>query len=108
MVVHPSHSENLGGAAESLMLGVPTIASNVGGFPDIVIPGATGYLTNVASASSIAEAIETIIANPQEAKSMAKYGQEYLRDLLDAKKTSRDVYGFYRQILDIFNLTGMA
>lgn len=108
MVVHPSHSENLGGAAESLMLGVPTIASNVGGFPDIVIPGATGYLTNVASASSIAEAIETIIANPQEAKSMAKYGQEYLRDLLDAKKTSRDVYWFYRQILDIFNLTGMA
>lgn len=103
MVVHPSHSENLGGAAESLMLGVPTIASNVGGFPDIVIPGKTGYLTDVASPSSIASAIEKVIANPVEARSMAKHGQEYLRNLLDAKKTSKDVYGFYRQILKVFN-----
>ena len=76
---------------------------NVGGFPDIVIPGKTGYLTDVASPSSIASAIEKVIANPVEARSMAKHGQEYLRNLLDAKKTSKDVYGFYRQILKVFN-----
>lgn len=103
MVVHPSHSENLGGAAESLMLAVPTIASNVGGFPDIVIPGETGYLTKPADPYSIADAIETVIANPDEAKRLAENGKAYLHDLLNSKKTSRDVYGFYRQIKERFD-----
>src|SRR5690606_19765540 len=49
LVMHPSYSENLGGAAESLLLEVPTIATRVGGFPDVVIDGETGYLVNVAS-----------------------------------------------------------
>lgn len=102
MAVHPSHSENLGGAGESLMLAIPTIASNVGGFPDIVIPGKTGYLTKPSDPLSIADAIEKVIANPDEAKRMAEYGKSYLHDLLDAKKTSKDVYDYYRIIKERF------
>lgn len=103
MVVHPSHSENLGGAGESLMLAVPTIASKVGGFPDIVIPGKTGYLTKPFDPESIAEAIETVIANPEEAKRLAENGKAYVHDKLGAKKTSKDVYDFYRQIKERFD-----
>ncbi len=103
MVVHPSHSENLGGAAESLMLAVPTIASNVGGFPDIVIPGKTGYLSEPHNPTSIANAIEQVIANPTKAKEMAMYGQTFLRNLLNSKKTSKDVYDFYRLIKEQFD-----
>lgn len=99
MVVHPSHSENLGGAAESLLLGIPTIATDVGGFPDIVIPGKTGYLVKADDPYSIANAIERVIARPEEAKAMAEYGRKYLRNLLDSKKTSADVYDFYRQLI---------
>jgi len=104
MVVHPSHSENLGGAGESLMLAIPTIASRVGGFPDIVIPGKTGYLTNPADPISIADAIERVIANPNEAKCLAENGKAYLHILLDAKKTSKDIYDFYRVIKTRFNI----
>lgn len=84
------------------MLAVPTIASNVGGFPDIVIPGKTGYLSQPYDPSSIAKAIENVIANPKEAKEMAEYGKIYLHDLLNAKKTSKDVYDFYRLIKSRF------
>lgn len=103
MVVHPSHSENLGGAGESLVLGIPTIASNVGGFPDIVIPGKTGYLVQPSNPIEIANAIETIIANPKEAALMAQRGKIAVREILDAKNTSRNVYNFYRKILERFN-----
>lgn len=103
MVVHPSHSENLGGAGESLVLGIPTIASNVGGFPDIVIPGKTGYLVQPSNPIEIANAIETIIANPIEAALMAQRGKIAVREILDAKNTSRNVYNFYRKILERFN-----
>lgn len=103
MVVHPSHSENLGGAGESLVLGIPTIASNVGGFPDIVIPGKTGYLVQPSNPIEIANAIETIIANPIEAALMAQRGKIAVREILDAKNTSRNVYNFYRKIIERYN-----
>lgn len=103
MVVHPSHSENLGGAGESLALGIPTIASNVGGFPDIVIPGKTGYLVQPSNPIEIANAIESIIANPIEAALIAQRGKIAVREILDAKNTSRNVYNFYRKILERFN-----
>lgn len=103
MVVHPSHSENLGGAAESLMLAVPTISSNVGGFPDIVIPGQTGYLVPPFAPIEIAKAIETVISNPGEARRLAENGRNMLHTLLDSRKTSRDVYDFYRLIKERFD-----
>lgn len=103
MVVHPSHSENLGGAGESLQLAVPTIATNVGGFPDIVIPGKTGYLVPPFSPRSIADAIEQNIANPEEGRKFAKQGKELLHEMLSAKTTSKDVHKFYRLIKERFD-----
>ena len=44
LVIHPSHSENVGGAVESLLLARPTITTNIGGFPDLIKDGVTGYL----------------------------------------------------------------
>ena len=99
MVVHPSHSENLGGAAESLCLGIPTIATTVGGFPDIVIPNKTGYLVPPFSPQKIAEAVEYVIAHPEKTRQMAEEGQIYVNKILDAKKTSKDVFSFYREII---------
>lgn len=99
MVVHPSHTENLGGAGESLYLAVPTIATQVGGFPDIVIPEKTGYLVPPSSPHAIADAIEEVITYPQKAKYMALRGQSYVYELLNAKNTSKAVYDFYREMI---------
>ena len=70
LVVHPSHSENLGGAAESLSMGIPTIATNVGGFPDIVKDGITGYLVPPSNPEALAKAIERMIVNPEKTHEM--------------------------------------
>ena len=45
--IAPSTTENLGSAAEASAMGVPTIASRTGGFPEIVIPGYSGWLADV-------------------------------------------------------------
>lgn len=100
MVVHPSHSENLGGAAESLCLGIPTIATSVGGFPDIVIPEKTGFLVPPYSPKAIADAIEQVIYHPDKAKLLAHNGQAYVKEMLNSKNTSKAVFSFYREILD--------
>lgn len=104
-VVHPSHSENLGGAGESLLLGVPTIASNVGGFPDIVLPNETGLLVPPKSPEAIAEAIEYMFTHREDAERMAQNGKKYVTDLLDVKNTSNKVLEFYNLIISHYNAT---
>lgn len=99
VVVHPSHSENLGGAAESLLMAVPTIATDIGGFPDIVKPGITGWLVPKENPKALAEAILEALSNPQHASNMAQEGAKQLKQTLDVKKTSKDVFDFYKKIL---------
>lgn len=99
IVVHPSHSENLGGAAESLMLGVPTISSDVGGFPDIVIPGETGCLVEAKNSADLAEKIEWAVENLDEMKAMAKTGQQKVSQLLKLENTAKTVYDIYNSIV---------
>lgn len=99
VVVHPSHSENLGGAAESLLMAVPTIATDIGGFPDIVKPGITGWLVPKENPKALAEAILEALSNPQHAYSMAQEGAKQLKQTLDVRKTSKDVFDFYKKIL---------
>ncbi len=99
VAVHPSHSENLGGAAESLALGVPTIATNVGGFPDIVIDDVTGQLVPVKDPIALADAIAKALDNPVEARVKADRGAALARSVLDVTNTGRAVYDFYRRLL---------
>ena len=100
LVVHPSHSENLGGAAESLMLAVPTISSDVGGFPDIVIPGETGCLVKAKDPDGLAEKIMWALEHQSEMLTMAKNGQRVVTELLDLKNTAAKVYEVYSKILN--------
>ena len=55
--VVPSISENCGGAVEPMAVGVPVIASQVGGLPELVIPGVTGLCFPVGDAEGLTETI---------------------------------------------------
>ena len=95
VVVHPSHSENVGGAAESLLLAVPTISTNVGGFPDVVIPGETGWLVPPRSPSHLAAALHDALADPARAHALAASGQRHVRHLFDVRRTAREISAIY-------------
>lgn len=99
VAVHPSHSENVGGAVESLLLAVPTIASNVGGFPDLVQPGRTGWLVPPRQPAQLAETIREALTNPETASQLASRGQTLARQLFDVRETARQVDGIYHSVL---------
>ena len=100
IAVHPSHSENLGGAAESLAAGVPTIATNIGGFPDIVINDKTGYLCEPKNPDSLAKEIEKMIVDKDKTLQMAKEGKKMVKDLLDINNTATRVLEIYKMMLE--------
>ena len=99
VAVHPSHSENVGGTVESLLLAVPTIATNVGGHPDLVRHGETGWLVPPKNPARLAETISTALQNPVPLRQMASRGQMLARQLFDVKITAQQVFEIYSTIL---------
>ncbi len=99
VVAHPSHSENVGGAAESQLLAVPTVASDVGGFPDLVIPGKTGWLVPSKRPDLLAGALMEALDDPAHAGALAAAGQKLARELFDIRRTARDITAIYETIL---------
>jgi glycosyltransferase involved in cell wall biosynthesis len=97
--VHPSHSENVGGAVESLLSGVPTITSDVGGFPDLVIPGRTGRLVPPRDPESLAAAILETLSNRAAAWELARRGREKAAAMFDSRFTTRQIKEIYHHVL---------
>jgi len=100
IAVHPSHSENVGGACESLLLGVPTIATNVGGLPDVVIPEKTGWLVPPKNPERLSLAILQVLSNLSHARQLALNGQVYVREIMDVKRNAFEVLQIYERILE--------
>jgi glycosyltransferase involved in cell wall biosynthesis len=99
IAVHPSHSENVGGAGESLLLAAPTIATNVGGLPDAVIPNQTGWLAPPRDPEALAQAIADALENPERAHQMARAGQQLMREMVDVRRNALEVLSAYEAIL---------
>lgn len=99
IAVHPSHSENVGGAVESLLMNIPTITSNVGGFPDLIKHKETGLLVQAKNPSDLAKKILYYLNNPEVAQKNSKKGSEYTRYLFDVKRTAKEVKNVYQKIL---------
>src|SRR5690606_11578643 len=99
VAVHPSHSENVGGAGESLLMRIPTITSNVGGFPDLVIDDTTGWLVSPRNPPELAEAILRVLADPLRAETCAINGQKLAQELLDVRTTAKEISEIYEKVL---------
>ncbi|PMO59958.1 hypothetical protein BCT06_13690 [Vibrio breoganii] len=95
---HPSHSENIGGAVESMLCSVPTMTSNVGGFPDIVIDGKTGWLFESKNPNSLLECLENVYSLDDRSAYAIK-GKLLATNLLNVQVNAKDLHGFYRRIL---------
>jgi len=80
-------------------MAVPTIATNVGGFPDLVINGKTGWLVEPHNPPQLAKTILEVINNAQ-AQEITLAGQQLTRELFDVKRTAQEVLDIYDTILE--------
>jgi len=67
--VRPSLSEGLGNAfLEAMAVGLPTVGTSVGGIPDFLKDGETGWFCEVKNLQSVTEKINYILAEENQAK----------------------------------------
>lgn len=98
LAVVPSHSENCGGAVEPLLSGVPVVATDVGGLPDLIRDGKTGWLVPPRNPVALAHSIVEVLRNKPEAKRRASAGMSLARKLFDVQRTAHDVVDTYNGI----------
>jgi glycosyltransferase involved in cell wall biosynthesis len=98
LAVVASHSENVGGAVEPLLSGVPVVSTNVGGLPDLVQPGRTGRLVSPRDPQGLAEAIVWSMQNRAESRRLALEGQNLAKRLFNVETTAREVAEIYSRI----------
>jgi glycosyltransferase involved in cell wall biosynthesis len=99
LAVHPSHSENVGGAVESMYAQVSTLTSDVGGFPDLVKDGETGFMAPAKSPIELAKKIIEAIDNPEERKERIARGLEKVTQVMNVEHNAKQVNDFYIDVL---------
>lgn len=84
--VLPSLNEGLGIVLlEAQSMGVPIVATKVGGIPEAVRDGETGMLVPPKNSPAIAQAIVYLLSNPQKRKQFGESGKKWIAELVDGK-----------------------
>jgi len=84
---------------EALAAGVPVVATAVGGVPDVVVEGETGYLVEAGDVEGMAEAIIELLRNPKKAREMGMAGRKAVYPKFSAQTLIANVEGLYAQLL---------
>ena len=99
ILIHPSNSEGLGSVIlEAMAAGLPTIASNTGGIPDIIEHEQTGLLIETGNAQSLADAIERLVGDQALRNQLQTSAKAKLTEF-DIQHTTSLYDNLYKQVL---------
>ena len=61
-------------------VGVPVVAGNIGGVPDALVDGRTGLLVDPTDAAAVAEALASLLEDPDRAAAMGAAGADWVAE----------------------------
>jgi glycosyltransferase involved in cell wall biosynthesis len=97
----PSYQEPLGRVAiEAGASGKPIVTSNVGGIPEIVIDGKTGFLVKPNSAGEVADKVMRLINNKSLYKEMGINAREHIIKKFDQNKIVSQHINLYKEVIE--------
>jgi glycosyltransferase involved in cell wall biosynthesis len=84
---------------EAMALGKPIVATAVDGCDEAVTDGETGFLVPPANPAAMAEAIETLLKNPELAKQMGERGRQRVEKHFSMERHRRALAEIYGELL---------
>jgi len=79
---------------EALASGLPIVTTRVGGIPDILRDGKTGYLLDVDDARALGDTLEALIADPARRREMGRHSRQDAIDRFDSRASARRLFEF--------------
>ena len=96
----PSAQESFGLAAlEAMAYGVPVVASNVGGLPEVIKDGVTGYLAPFGDIDAMSKRAVELLTQPVLAQQMGEAGKKRAQTLFSADKIVSQYESYYDKVL---------
>ncbi len=84
---------------EALASGVPAVSTEVGGIPEVIESGVTGYLVPKGSAEFLAKRVVELLRDPAKAQQLALAGRAMVHERFPAEKMIRATETVYEQAL---------
>lgn len=98
--VFPSRADTSPNAiTEAQAVGLPVIATRVGGIPDMIADGEDGFLVEPEDCARLAERVDQLTVMPQVAAEMGLRGWQRVRRLHTPEKVAQAHIAFFRQVL---------
>lgn len=95
----PSELEGFGLAAlEAMACGVPAVASDVGGIPELITPGEDGMLCPVGDTDAMTDACASLLADTDRYQAVAKAARETALTRFCASKIIPRYEDYYREV----------
>jgi glycosyltransferase involved in cell wall biosynthesis len=99
IVAVPSHIEPLGNATlEAMAAGRPVVGSNVGGIPEMIVDGVTGTLVPARNADALANALESLVSDPERARRLGAAGRARALEAFSPEAHAARVQAVYDRV----------
>ncbi|MCA8940130.1 MAG: N-acetyl-alpha-D-glucosaminyl L-malate synthase BshA [Planctomycetes bacterium] len=95
----PSEAESFGLAAlEAMACGLPVVASNVGGLPEVIVDGETGFLCPVGDTNALGERLGQIMSDESLRASMGEAARKRAVDHFAMMQLADRWEGYYQEV----------
>jgi glycosyltransferase involved in cell wall biosynthesis len=84
---------------EAMAAGRPVVATAVGGVPDAVEEGVTGFMVPPGAAEPFAAAVLRLLSDPGVARRCGEAGQRVARERFSETRVLADLQGLYERVL---------
>ncbi len=85
---------------EAMSVGLPVVASNVGGLPEIIIDGETGWLVPPADPAALADRIKRLASCPEQRLAFGMAGHERAKNHFSEAKMVAEIQQIYDDLLN--------
>lgn len=100
LLLLPSLQESFGlSALEAMACGVPVVASNVGGLPEVIVDGVTGFLHPPDQASAMAASAVRVLSDPSLHDTMAAAGARLAAERFSTERIVPQYEALYEAVL---------
>jgi glycosyltransferase involved in cell wall biosynthesis len=86
-------------ALEAMAAGLPVVASSVGGLPELVEDGCTGWLVPPGKSEALVARLRELLLNPDQRRAFGGAGRARARTHFSAERMVADISGIYDELL---------
>jgi glycosyltransferase involved in cell wall biosynthesis len=100
LFVLPSRAEGIPlTLLEAMARGLPVVATRVGGVPEVVVEGETGWLVPPSDPDALAAAIAQVVDDPELGRRLGLAGRRRGERVFDVRRMVADYEAMYRELL---------